>query len=45
MANGVRLDQIFTAEGKRRVRLSKSALLPVGLPAPSTGPEWLAARD
>jgi superfamily I DNA/RNA helicase len=46
MANGVRRDQVVTvAGGERRVRLSKSQLLPAGLPTPTAGPEWLAAQD
>lgn len=42
MANGVRRDQVFTAGGERRVRLSKSQLLPAGLPPPTAGADWLA---
>jgi superfamily I DNA/RNA helicase len=45
MANGVRRDQVFTAGGERRVRLSKSQLLPAGLPAPSAGADWQAQGD
>lgn len=44
MANGVRRDQVFTAGGERRVRLSRSQLLPAGLPAPTAGADWLAAH-
>jgi DNA helicase II / ATP-dependent DNA helicase PcrA len=43
MANGVRIDQVFTAGGgARRVTLSRSNLLPAGLPAPVAGAVWLA---
>jgi len=45
IANGVRRDQVFTAAGERRVRLSKSQLLPVGLPTPSAGADWLDVGD
>jgi DNA helicase II / ATP-dependent DNA helicase PcrA len=42
MANGVRRDQVFTGPGgERRVTLSKSSLLPAGLPIPTHGPDWL----
>jgi superfamily I DNA/RNA helicase len=42
MANNVRRDQVFTAAGERRVRLSKSQLLPAGLEAATGGEVWLA---
>jgi superfamily I DNA/RNA helicase len=46
MANGVRRDHVFTVSGgERRVTLSKSQLLPAALVAPTSGPQWLAARQ
>ena len=44
-ANRVRLDDVFTAGSETRVALSRSRLLPAGLPAPAAGAAWLAARD
>lgn len=42
-AEAIRIDDVFTQAGQRRVALSRSQLLPAGLPAPTHGPEWLAA--
>jgi DNA helicase-2/ATP-dependent DNA helicase PcrA len=44
MAAGIRTDNVFRIEEELRVGLSRSQLLPAGLPPPTAGVDWLASR-